>query len=402
MSWLLIWLVLAGPLWAIFGSRVVSRRYRTRGLDPRRTRVAGALAGAAFGPIGVGWLYTSTPDLSGRRYLLVPSVAVTGTLWLLFRVNFPENACNTSLAYVTNQVQNGLSLGLVYAAMAVGLTLIFSVLNIISFAHGQFFMLGGVIGYFLATQVWGLNAVVGIPLAGAACLALGMVFERTMLAPMHGGRIERAGEYGILTTFGFGLFLQFALVAFLGSPTGVRAPRYTDRPILGIDVAAFDLGPLRIRTDLLIAGLLGALMILALAWFLQRTWTGKSFRAISQDRDAASVVGIDSGHTSTLAFGTGTMLAGLAGAALIPALNFPVPQIAGRVLILSFIIIVLGGLGSVLGAALGGLFVGVTEALGAGCFPDPTRASSYQLAFPLILFALMLLARPQGFFGRDQ
>ncbi len=402
MSWFWAWMLIAGPLWAIIGSRVVPRRYRSLSLDSRRTRAAGGLMGAALGPLGIAYLYRSTPDLSGRRIMAGASILVGVELWLLFRAAFPDNACNTSASYVANQLQNGISLGLVFAAMAVGLTLIYSVQSIISFTHGQFFMFGGVAAFFLATEVWEFNAVLAIPIAGVLSLIVGMVFERTMLAPMHGGGIERAGEYAILVTFGFGLFLQFALVGFLGNPTGVRAPRYTDRPLLGIDTAAFDLGPLRIRTDFVIAGLIGALLILLLAWFLQRTWMGRSFRAVAQQRDAASVVGINSGRTFTLAFGIGTMLAGMAGAALVPALNFPIPQIAGQVAIRSYIIIVLGGLGSVLGAGLGGIFVGVAEALGAGCFPDPARASSYQLAFPLVLFALMLLVRPQGFFGRAE
>lgn len=403
MFWLILWLVLAGPLWALIGSWVIARRYHSLGLNPRRTRAAGALAGAALGPLGVGLIYQTTPDLtSTNRYLAWPSIAVLAELWLLFRVLFPENVCNTSAPYVVNQIANGVTTGLVYSAMAVGLTLIYSVQSIISFTHGQIFMMGGVIGFFLGTEVWGLNAIAAIPFAGLVALVVGMVFERSMLSPMHGGGIERAGEYAILVTFGFGLFLQFALVGFLGNPTGIRAPRYTDRPLLGIDVGSFDFGPFRVRTDILIAGLLGVAMIAGLAWFLQKTWIGKSFRAVAQQRDAASVVGINSGRTFTLAFGIGTMLAAMAGAALVPALNFPVPQIAGQAAIRSYVIIVLGGLGSVTGAGLGGVVVGVSEAVGAGCYPDPARASIYQLAFPLILFALMLLIRPQGFFGREE
>lgn len=381
---------------------MVSRRYYKLGLNPRRTRGAGGLAGAAFGLLGIGYLHRATPDLKGRWALAGPSLAIVVELWLIFRAVFPDNVCNTNPAFVADQVGNGVTTGLVLSAMAVGLTLIYSVLGIISFTHGQFFMLGGVVGYFLATEVWGFNAIVAIPVAGLVALVIGMVFERLMLAPMHGGTIERAGEYAILVTFGFGLFLQFAIVGFLGNPTGVRAPRYTDRPIFGIDTGAFDLGPFRVRTDVVIAGLIGVVLILILAWFLQRTWTGRSFRAVAQQKDAASVVGINSGRTFNLAFGVGTMLAAMAGAALVPTLNFAIPQIAGQAAIRSYIIIVLGGLGSVLGAGIGGVIVGVAEALGAGCFPDPGRAASYQLGFPLIFFALILLVRPQGLFGREE
>ncbi|MFV1960427.1 MAG: branched-chain amino acid ABC transporter permease [Acidimicrobiia bacterium] len=402
MIWLILWLLLAGPLWALIGSSVISRRYHALGLNPRRTRSGGGLTGAAFGPLGIGYLYRNTPDLRGKWALAGPSMIVVLELWLIFRAVFPQNICNTNPAYVADQLANGLATGLLFSAMAVGLTLIYSVLGIISFAHGQFFMLGGVVGFFLGTEVWELNAIAAIPVAGLVALVVGMIFERLMLSPMHRGSIERAGEYAILVTFGFGLFLQFALVGFLGNPTGVRAPRYTDRPLFGIDTGAFDLGPFRVRTDVVIAGLIGVVLILALAWFLQRTWTGKSFRAVSQQKDAASVVGINSGRTFNLAFGAGTMLAAMAGAALVPTLNFAIPQIAGQAAIRAYIIIVLGGLGSVIGAGIGGVIVGVSESIGAGCFPDPSRASSYQLAFPLIFFALVLLVRPQGLFGRAE
>lgn len=402
MTPFILWLVLAGPLWSALGAFAVPRRYRHLGLDAGSARLAGGLAGAALGPVGVGYLLYATPPLRRSVHIVAPSLVVALELWIAFRSAYPDNACNTSPGYVADQLQGGLALGLVFATMAVGLTLIYSVQRIISFAHGQFFMFGGVLAFLIATEVWGLNGLFAVPLAGTITLVLGMVFERTMLSPMHSGRIERPDEYAILVTFGFGLFLQFALVGTLGNPTGLKAPRYTDRPLLGIDTAAFDLGPLRIRTDFWIAGLLGVLLIVLLVLFLRNTWTGRSLRAVSQHRTAASVVGINSSRAFTLAFGIGTMLAGMAGALLVPVLNFPVPQIAAQASIRSYVIIVLGGLGSVAGAGLGGLFVGIAEVLGAGCFPDASRAASYQLGFPLLLFALMLLVRPRGFFGRER
>ncbi len=402
MTYFILWLLLGGPLWSLLGSVVLPRHYRSHGLDAGPARLAGGLAGAGLGPIGIAYLRHRTPAIQRGPHILVPSLLIALELWLIFRHAYPGNPCNVSAGYVANQVQGGLALGLVLATMAVGLTIIYSVQGVISFAHGQFFMFGGVLAYLLATEVWSLNGLFAIPLAGIITLAVGMLFERSMLAPTHTGSIERPAEYAILVTLGFGLFLQFALVGALGNPTGLKAPRYTDRPVLGIDTASFDLGPLRIRTDFWIAGLIGALMILMLIWFLRSTWTGRSLRAVSQHQMAASVVGINSKRAFTLAFGIGTMLAGMAGAVLVPVLNFPVPQIAAQVGIRSYVIIVLGGLGSIAGAALGGLFVGVSETLGAGCFPDPTRAASYQFGFPLLLFALTLLVRPRGFFGRER
>lgn len=402
MVWIIIWLVLAGPIWAIAGWRAIPKRYRSLDLDTRQAVLSGSFAGAALGPLGIGYLHRRHPDLAPARYRRIPAFLVVLQLWLIFRAAFPANPCNTNAGYVANQLQNGLTLGLVFAAMAVGLALIYSVQGIISFAHGQFFLFGGVLAFLIATEVWELNSIFAIPIIGLLVLIIGMIFESTMLAPMHGSKIQRGAEYAILVTFGFGLFLQFAVVAMLGNPVGVRSPRYTEGGLLGLDESAYDVGPLRIRTDLLISGVIGLILLIVLAWFLQRTWTGRSFRAVAQRPEAASVVGVNARRAFTLAFGIGTSLAAMAGAALVPALNFPVPQMAGQVAIRSYVIIVLGGLGSVVGAGIGGLFVGVAESIGAGCFPDAGRASSYQLAFPLIMFAIVLLTRPTGLFGRDK
>jgi branched-chain amino acid transport system permease protein len=120
------------------------------------------------------------------------------------------------------------------------------------------------------------------------------------------------------------------------------------------------------------------------------------------DRAAAAVSGIDAGRVFVLAFGVGTMLAGISGAALVPAFNFQVPEMAAQTAIRSYVIVVLGGLGSVRGALLGGLFLGVVESLTAGCYPDPSKGATYQVASGLLVFLVVLLVRPQGFFGRTE
>ncbi len=393
------WLLLAGPLWAAVGATALPRRYRARALDTRQVPLAGGLWGACLGPLAVGYLYGATPVLARASRAWVPSIVLLAELALLFAWRYPQNPCLTNTPYVMNQLQMGLIVGSVYATVAAGLTLIFSVQRIINFAHGQFVMLGGVLSYLLLTQLWNVNPLVAIPLIGLVSLALGMLAEIVLLQPIHRGLIERPGEYAILITFGLGIFLQYALVGLLGSPSGIRAPRYTDHALLGIDESVLRFGSMHVRTDLLIAGIVGLVIFVALTWFLQRTWTGKSFRAVAMNREAAAVAGIPSGHTFTLAFGIGTMLAGMAGAALVPALNFPVPEMATRIAIRSYVIVVLGGLGSVPGALLGGLFLGAMEALTAACHPDPSRGAAYQVAAGLLLFAMVLLVRPQGFFG---
>jgi len=398
---LLLWMALAGPLWSTAGAILLPRRYRSRRADPRLAGVAGGLWGGALGPVGLAWLYRSTPDLRRGLAVGVPGTLVLAELLLLFARANRSNSCVVDGLYLVNQLQNGLTVGLIYAAMAAGLTLIYSVQRIISFSHGQFFMFGGVTAFLILGQV-GLNPIAAIPVVAIATLVLGVLVAATLLRPIQTGRTERPDEYAILMTFGFGLFLTYALVGVLGSPVGVRAPRYTDRPLFGLDTSVVALGEIRLRVDLLIAGAIGLLVFLGLVWFLYRTWLGRSFRAVSMDRHAAAVVGIDSERVFTLAFGLGSMLAGVAGAALVPALNFEVPDIAAQTAIRSYVIVVLGGLGSVPGAFLGALFLGVTEALTAACYPDPTKGATYQVAAGLLVFLAVLLLRPQGFFGRSE
>jgi branched-chain amino acid transport system permease protein len=398
---LLLWVALAGPLWSTAGAIVLPRRYRTRRADPRLAGVAGGIVGAALGPVGLAWLYRSTPPLRRRLHVVFPGMLLLAELLFLFARTNPSNSCVTDGLYLANQMQNGLTVGLVYATMAAGLTLIYSVQRIISFSHGQFVMFGGVTAFLILQQL-DLNPIAVIPIVAIGTLLLGMLVAATLLRPIQSGRAERPDEYAILMTFGLGVFMTYALVGVLGSPVGVRAPRYTDRPLFGLDVSVIEIGAIRLRMDLLIAGGVGLLVFLGLVWLLYRTWLGRSFRAVSMDRQAAAVVGIDSGRVFILAFGLGCMLAGVAGAALVPAFNFQVPDMAAQTAIRSYVIVVLGGLGSVPGALVGALFLGVTEALTAACYPDPTKGATYQVAAGLLVFLAVLLLRPQGFFGRKE
>jgi branched-chain amino acid transport system permease protein len=401
MSVLVVWLVLAGPVWSIAGAAFLPRCYRERRADPRLAGLAGGLWGAALGVVAVPWLHRRVPALRRGPHVLVPGTLLIAELAWLFGRGFPANPCVKDALYVLDQIQTGLTVGLVYATMAVGLTLIYSVQRIVSFTHGQFVMFGGVTAFLLLRDSpWSPYAV--LPVVGLASLVVGVGVAALLLRPVQAGTVERPDEYAILMTFGFGLFLTYALVGTLGAPVAVRTPRYTDRPLLGLDTAVVQAGSLRFRMDLVIAGAIGLLIFCVLGWVLYRTWLGWSFRAVSMDRTASAVSGIDAGRVFVLVFGIGTMLAGISGAALVPAFNFQVPEMAAQTAIRSYVIVVLGGLGSVKGALLGGLFLGIVEALTAGCYPDPSKGATYQVASGLLVFLAVLLVRPQGFFGRTE
>jgi branched-chain amino acid transport system permease protein len=306
-------------------------------------------------------------------------------------------------ALVLRLVADGLLVGCLYALMALGLTMIFSVLGIVSFAHGEFYMIGGYVAYFALEAGAGLPPLVAVALAGLVTFAVGAVFERLFLRPMSEGRVERPAEYGILVTFGLAFFLQYLVLALVG-PHPKKAGRLLDLPRL-------DLGPLQVAAANVKVGLLtlsasrltaagiAVVALLAMLWLVHRTWLGRALRAVSQDRHGAAAVGVDPARIGMLSFGLGTMLAGIAGAALVPVFSW-VPAAGVSPAIKSYVVIVLGGLGSIPGALAGGLLVGVVESLGAGLLPDANRAIAYRDAYGLLVFALVLLLRPHGLFGR--
>jgi branched-chain amino acid transport system permease protein len=148
-----------------------------------------------------------------------------------------------------------------------------------------------------------------------------------------------------------------------------------------------------------VAAILSIVVLIGLLLFLHRTWTGKGLRAVSQDRDAAAITGINPNRMNMLAFALGCMIAALSGAVLVQAFSW-LPVVGLIPEMRSFVIVVLGGLGSLPGAFVGGTLVGLVEAAGTGCVPNPQKASSYIPAYGMIILTIMLLLRPMGLFGR--
>jgi branched-chain amino acid transport system permease protein len=294
--------------------------------------------------------------------------------------------------YFLSLTTTGLIMGIIYALMALGLTLVFSVLNIINFAHGEFYMLGGYFSYYLLTAFTGLNPFLAVLASGMLVTLIGLVFEYFFLRPMHLGKIERVPEYAILITFGLSFFLMNLALAVFG-PYPHRPPSFFK--------GAIDLGIVRVSADRLMAGVASLILIGLLLFFINKTWLGKAMQAVSQNKDAAAVVGINPLRMNNLAFGLGVGLAAISGALLAPSFSVA-PNVGAVPSIRSYVIIVLGGLGSIEGSILGGIVIGLVESLSAGYFPDPSRGLTYKTAFGLIIFALVLLYRPTGFFGRKE
>ncbi|MEJ2560638.1 MAG: branched-chain amino acid ABC transporter permease [Anaerolineae bacterium] len=298
------------------------------------------------------------------------------------------------MQYFLSLATTGLIMGVIYALMALGLTLIFSILNVINFAHGEFYMLGGYLSYFLLATFAGFNPFVAIFVSGLLVALIGLVFELFFLRPIHLDRIERPAEYAILITFGLSFFLQNLALAVFG-PYPHRPPSFFP------NWRAVNLGVVNVSTDRLMASLLSLALLALLLLIINKTWIGKALQAVSQNKDATAIVGINPLRMNTLAFGLGVGLAALAGALLAPSFSI-VPNVGAVPSIRSYVIIVLGGMGSIQGSILGGLLIGLVESLGAGYFPDPSRGLTYKTAFGLVIFALVLLFKPSGFFGREE
>jgi branched-chain amino acid transport system permease protein len=296
------------------------------------------------------------------------------------------------MEYFLSLCTTGLVMGVIYALMALGLTLIFSILRVINFAHGEFYMLGGYASYFILSTFTGLHPLLAVPLAGLIAALVGLAFEIAFLRPMHQERIERPAEYAILITFGLSFFVMNLALAVFG-PYPHSPPSFFR--------GAVRLGFVNVSADRLTASVLSLILLALLLIIINKTWVGKALRAVSQDKQAAAVVGINPLAMNTIAFALGVGLAAMAGALLAPSFLLT-PDVGAVPSIRSYVIIVLGGMGSIQGSILGGILIGLVESLGAGYFPDPSRALNYKTAFGLVIFALVLLFRPRGFFGRKE
>jgi len=408
----IFWSVFAWmTFWGTVGSVVTPRVFLRKNLDVSRAGLAGAFIGAATGPVGLLPLWFFGHRLQ-TSWNVVSGILIVGMLVGAFALADPHNICVTNGEFLASLFVNGIIMGIIYGFMALGLSLIFSILNVVSFAHGEFYMIGGMVVYFFTTTWFpGTHPVLGLIAACTITFAIGAVFERIFLQPMYKGKVERPVEYGILVTFGLAFFLQYLVQALAGA-NPVKARRFFDFPVIGIPSSAdpwllktspggltlFD--AVSISNPRFTAAVIALFMLALLLLFLYHTWIGKALRAVSQDPQAAAVIGINPATMNTLAFALGGMLAGLSGATLVQSFSW-VPQVGMLPSLRSFVIIVLGGLGSLPGAFLGGLVIGIIEAAGTGCVPDPTRAAAYIPAYGMVVLTLVLLLKPTGFFGRQ-
>lgn len=276
---------------------------------------------------------------------------------------------------------NGLVLGMLYTLMAVGFTMAFGIMRVVNFAHGEFYMVGAFLAFFFSVY-WEVPFLLSIAAAAVVTAAAGALIERLMFKPFYGDELN-----GMIIALGLSSILQNVALMIWGP-----APRSMPSAFSG----TISFGPLIFPLERLFA--LGAAASIFVAfWFLMmRTQTGRAMRALSQDKEAALIQGIRANRIYPLAFAIAVGLAAVAGALMAPI--FAVSPFVGLTPMLkAFVVVILGGLGSVPGAVVGGLLLGLTESL-TNTLLGATTSDILQLALVIGL----LLFRPWGLLGQRE
>lgn len=278
-------------------------------------------------------------------------------------------------------VLSGLLIGLVYALVAVGLTLIFGVMDIVNFAHGEFLMLG-MYASFWGFALWKLDPLFTLPLTALALFAFGVAVYRLVIR-----RITDAPMLSqVFTTFGLMILLR-GLAQYLWRPDFRSVDRSVVSGSVSVDGLSFGL-------PMVVAAAGAVLTTGAVWWFLRRTRLGAALEATAADKEAAALMGIDAQKMFALAWGIGAACAGVAGALL--STSYPIfPEVGASFILVAFVLVALGGFGSVTGAFWAGILVGVVEVVG-GFLWDP----AYKMVLVLSLYLLVVWLRPQGLLGK--
>ena len=282
-------------------------------------------------------------------------------------------------AQFTDQLVNGVTLGMLYILVALGLNIILGLMGVINFSHGAFFMLGAYLMYQFAplTGFWP-----AILIAAVLVGLLGMAFESTLIRPLY----RRLPEYTLLLTFGSTLiFAQFVRWKWGDDAVRVDIPPALDVPLTigGVEFPFYK--------DVFLVGV--TIAILALVWLLiNKTNIGIIIRAGTRDAEMVKILGINMPAMFTLVFGIGSLMAGLAGALAAPIYAIQ-PNLASQWIVLTFVIVIVGGIGSFWGAIVGGLLIGILSSFMSLIWPPAVELTGY------VLMGLILLVRPRGLFG---
>ncbi|HFI0156421.1 TPA: branched-chain amino acid ABC transporter permease [Streptococcus suis] len=281
------------------------------------------------------------------------------------------------------QLVNGLILGSVYALIALGYTMVYGIIKLINFAHGDLYMMGAFIGYYLI-NAFQLNFFVALVLTMVLTAALGVLIEFLAYRPLRNSTKIAA----LITAIGVSFFLEYGMVYLFGANTHAFPQ--------ALETVKFNLGPITVtNVQLTILGV-SVFLMLALQFIVQKTKMGKAMRAVSVDSDAAQLMGINVNSTISFTFALGSALAGAAGVLIGLYYNSVEPLMGMAPGLKAFVAAVLGGIGIIPGAALGGFIIGLLETLAV-----TVGLSSYRDAVVYGILIVILLVRPAGILGKN-
>jgi len=282
---------------------------------------------------------------------------------------------------VSQQVVNGLIIGSVYALMAIGLTLIFGMMDVVNFAHGEFYMLGAFFSYYLAGFL-GLDYYTAVLVSILLVVGVGFLCERLLLRPLRKETVITT----VLATIGLSIFLKNSALIVWGA-----RPKLIDSPFA---LDAIHIGPIAVTEAKIFASAVTIAAILLAHLGIQKTRLGRAMRATFQDKEASYLVGVSVSNIYVLTFVLGAGLAATAGA-LIGTIFLVYPDMGELAAMKAFVVVIMGGMGSFMGAIFGGLILGVAEAIGAGFI-----SSGYKDAIGFILVISILMFKPSGLFKK--
>jgi branched-chain amino acid transport system permease protein len=281
------------------------------------------------------------------------------------------------------QMVNGISLGSIYALIALGYTMVYGIIKLINFAHGDIYMIGAYIG-FAATTYAQLGFLPALLISMAACAVLGMTIERIAYKPLRGSTRIAV----LITAIGVSLFLEYVMMFFVGAE--VRS-----YPVL-LSNKVFHLGNVLINMQQIYIVVTAIALMILLQFIVHKTKTGKAMRAVSIDRDAAQLMGIKVDNTISITFAIGSAFAGAAGVLVGIYYNSIDPLMGIMPGLKAFIAAVFGGIGNIPGAMIGGMAIGIMETLVSGY-----GYSLYRDAVVFAFLILILILKPSGLLGKN-
>lgn len=290
----------------------------------------------------------------------------------------------STLLELMQQIINGLSLGAIYALIALGYTMVYGIIKLINFAHGDIMMVGAYVGFFSITM-FSSNIVVAMLFAMIACAILGVVIEKVAYKPLR--RSTRIAA--LITAIGVSLFLEYTTIFFL-------SPQQRIFPEIAFLSKQIAIAGLSISNKDVFIFVSAIILMIVLQYIIKRTKTGKAMRAVSLDRDAAVLMGISVDRTISTTFAIGSALAAAAGVMVGVYYNTINPLMGIIPGLKAFVAAVLGGIGIIPGAMVGGFVIGILETLVSGY-----GNSLYRDAVAFGVLILILLIKPTGIFGKN-